>query len=499
MQTLFTILLDICYYRFELKQEKEKMLELRLYQNELINAVRASFASGHRKVLLVSPTGSGKTALTVHMMDTASKRGLRCMFLVHRNELLKQTSAAMWEQHLEHGQVKSGSRLSVQPVLVASIGTLINRLEKIQEPDLIIIDEAHRSASNSYLKVLEAYPGARVVGLTATPERSDGKGLGDIYSDLVQTVDVRELIDDGYLCDYVLLAPPPMADMKGVHTVAGDYNKKELAEITDKAKITGDAIAHYVKHATGKTCIVFCVTVEHSKHVARMYNDAGIPCEQLDGGHTDAERTAALDRVRTGETLVLTSVDLFIEGLNVPRIEVVQWLRKTKSLIVWRQGVGRGLRPHYGKERLIILDHVGNSTDLGFPDTPYEWTLEGSKSKKKRKIEPDVLIKQCPKCYAVYQSILPSCPNCGERAIVKPRVLETVEGELVEIERAQIKQKQKKEQGSARELVDLVKLGISRKMKDPAGWSAHIYSARQKSKPSMELKLEAKRIYRELK
>ena len=476
------------------------MLELRDYQTRLIDSARNSIIAGNKRTLLVAPTGAGKTALTVHMMDTASKKGLRCMFVVHRNELLKQTSAAMWKQHLEHGHVKSGKRTSMHNILVASIGTLVNRLDKIKEPDLIIIDECHRSVSASYVKMLDAYPNATVIGLTATPERSDGRGLGDIYSSLVEEVDVRELIDLGFLCDYRLLAPPQKFDTKGVKITAGDFNKKELAEATDKATITGDAIEHYKKYANGKTCIVFCVTIEHAKHVCAMYQQAGIACEQLDGGHSDTERSATLDRVRTKETLVLTSVDLFIEGLDIPIIEVTQWLRKTKSLIVWRQGIGRGLRPHKDKDKLIILDHVGNSLDpaLGLPDSIYEWSLDGSRKKGKKKEEGDIKIKQCPKCYTVYQPTKPSCPECGEVSQVKRAEIETVDGELVEMEKTRLKTEKKREQSSARELKDLVKLGLERGFKDPAGWSAHIYASRMSVKPSNELKKEAKRIYMEL-
>jgi superfamily II DNA or RNA helicase len=475
------------------------MLKLRPYQEDLINGVRESLVK-YKRSLLVAPTGAGKTALTVHMMQTASERGKRCMFLIHRNELLKQTSAAMWAQHLEHGQIKSGRISSKQPVLVASVGTLVNRLPSVEAPDLIIIDEAHRSTANSYKKILEAYPNAFVVGLTATPERTDGKGLGDVYNDLVSVVDVRELIDMGFLCDYSLLAPPSQVDVSSVHTTAGDYNKKELAEVTDKPKITGDAIDHYVKYANGKTCIVFCVTIEHAKHVCDMYKSAGIECEQLDGGHTEKERTETLERFNNGQTKVLTSVDLFLEGLDIPKIEVVQWLRKTKSMIVWRQGVGRGLRPAPGKEKLIILDHVGNSLDpaLGLPCSEYEWSLQGSKGKGKKK-KDDITAKQCPSCYTVYNAKLRQCPSCGEVVEVKQREILQEDGELTEVDKTAIRMQGKREQAGARELDQLVALGVKRGMKSPDGWAANIYAARLGHKPTAELRALAAKILRGLK
>jgi len=475
------------------------MLELRPYQDELINKTRDSLMR-NQKTLLVAPTGSGKTAITVHMMETASNRGKRCMFLVHRNELLKQTSAAMWKQQLEHGQIKSGRITSKQPVLVASVGTLVNRLGSVQAPDLIIIDEAHRSTANSYKKILDAYPNAYVVGLTATPERSDGKGLGDVYNDLVSVVDVRELIEMGYLCDYSLLAPPTMLDTSDVHTTAGDYNKKELAQATDKPTITGDAIDHYIKYANGKTCIVFCVTIDHAKHVCDMYNSAGIACEQLDGGHSETERGETLERFNNGQTKVLTSVDLFLEGLDIPKIEVVQWLRKTKSMIVWRQGVGRGLRPFTGKDKLIILDHVGNSLDpaLGLPCSEYEWSLEGSKGKGKKK-KDEISAKQCPKCYTVYDAKKRACPACGEEVEIKQREILQEDGELQEVDKNAIRVQTKREQSNARGLDQLVALGVKRGMRSPDGWAANLYASRQGGKPTVELRAKAANILRGLK
>ena len=471
-------------------------MQLRPYQNELITAIRASLRLGHKRVLLVSPTGSGKTALTTEIIKSAKEKGSRAYFLVHRNELVKQTSQALWDRHIEHGRIQGGRASSTQGVLVASVGTLVRRTDNIISPDLIIIDEAHRSNAPTYRKIIEAYPDAIVIGLTATPERTDGRGLGDVYEDLVELVDVADLIEMGFLCDYIVLAPPKKFNVDGVHTVAGDYNKKELAEATDKTTITGDAIEHYKRHAMGKTCIVFCVTVDHSKHVRDMYIQAGIPCEQLDGSHSEAERQAVLDRYKSGEVKVLTSVDLFIEGVDVPRIEVVQWLRKTKSMIIWRQGIGRGLRPSPGKDKLIILDHVGNSIDLGLPDDKYEWSLEGSKKKGKGKQDPAINVKQCPKCYAVFRPNPNGCPHCGDKTVQVREILQEA-GELQEVDKDALRKSMKREQGNARGLEELIALGVNRGMKSPDGWAAHIYAVRSgMTKPSVELRAEAKRIYK---
>ena len=298
----------------------------------------------HKRVLLQAPTGAGKTALTVYMMGRAAEQGKRSVFLVHQNELLSQTSRALWAQKLEHGMIAAGRSRSRQPAQVASVQTLVRRLDQYEMPDLIIIDECHRSASASYQAILEHWPGVRVVGLTATPQRTDGKGLDDTYQTIVLGPSIRELMDAGYLCDYEIFAPPNTLDLSAVKTRMGDYDKGELEATLDKPTITGDAVATYRKHASGKRCVVMCVSIKHAEHVRDSYLAAGVPAEMIEGSMTNKEREEVLNRMRTGETLVIAQVQLLIEGVDIPSIEVVQWLRPTQSLIVWMQGNGRGLR-----------------------------------------------------------------------------------------------------------------------------------------------------------
>jgi superfamily II DNA or RNA helicase len=446
-----------------------------------------------------APTGAGKTAITVYMMSRAAEAGKTSVMAVHQNELLTQTSNALWAGKLEHGMIASGKTRSYMAAQVASVQTWVRRMDQYSEPDLIIIDECHRSAASTYQKILEQYPNARVIGLTATPQRTDGKGLDGTYTELVQGPTIRQLIDAGYLCEYEIFAPPSSLDLSEVKTKMGDYDKKQLEHEVDKPTITGDAVATYNKHANGKRAAVMCVSIRHAEHVMESYNAAGVPAEMLEGKMTNKEREAVIDRFRSGETLIVTAVQLLIEGLDLPAIEVIQWLRPTQSLIVYLQGNGRGFRVANGKEKLIILDQVANYKRHGLPDDDREWTLEGRKKGKKRKAdeEADVSIQQCKHCFHIFRPGVAVCPSCGKPVEVRQKAeIEVVDGELERIDVTALRKQAKQEQGAARDLADLVKLGQRRGMKNAAIWAAHVHCSRQGRKATPEDFANAKRAVR---
>lgn len=456
-------------------------MKLRPYQVELIDKTREALRL-NRRVLMQAPTGAGKTAITVFMMQRASEQGKRSMFLVHQNELLDQTSRALWRQKLEHGMIASGKRKSLLPAQVASVQTLVRRTDMYDEPDLIIIDECHRSAASTYQKILDAYPDALVIGLTATPQRTDGKGLKETYNAMVQGPTIRQLIDAGYLCDYEIFAPPSTLDLSEVKTKMGDFDRKQLEQEVDKPTITGDAVATYKKHVNGKRAAVMCISIRHAEHVRDSYLAAGVPAEMLEGKMTNKERAAVIARLESGATLVVTAVNLLIEGLDVPGIEVVQWLRPTQSLIVFMQGNGRGFRVADGKDKLVILDQVGNYKRHGLPDDDRDWSLDGRKKGKRKAAddEADVSIQQCKHCFHVFRAGVSVCPSCGKEVELRKKAeIEVVEGELERIDVDALRKQARQEQGQARDLADLVALGKRRGMNNPAAWAAHIYASRQ--------------------
>jgi len=283
-------------------------------------------------------------------------------------------------------------------------------------------------------------------------------------------------------------------NMEGIKTRMGDYAADLVEQAVDRPTVTGDAVQHYLKYANGKRCVVMCATIKHALHVCEAYRDAGISAEHIDGDTPSVERQKILARVASGETKVLTNVELLIEGVDVPAIEAVQWLRPTASLIIWMQGNGRGFRPADGKPGLIILDHVGNWQRHGLPDDDREWSLQGDPNRgKRKKSDPDeVKVKQCPKCYAIFRPGPKECPECDESLAVERRGLVVEDGELKAIDIEAERRAKKREQGSARTLKDLVELGKRRGLNKPAEWAVMTHAARMRARPTPAMFSEAR-------
>ena len=418
---------------------------LRDYQQRSVEAVRASFRQGKNAPLLVLPTGGGKTIIFCHIAMEAAKRGNKVIILVHRVELLRQTSEKLTMAGVHHGLIHPDYTPNIMAnVQVASVQTLIKRMHKFPfDPALIIIDEAHHATAGSWKKIGDYYSSARKLGVTATPCRSDGAGLGMIFDELVVGPSVQELIDLNFLVRPVVYAPPRGIDLSGIRTVMGDYDKKEIANRIDKPKITGDAVKHYTQLCPGGPAVVFCVNIDHAKHVAAEFRDAGYSSFAVDGTMDDGERKRILGGLADGSVQVVTSCDLISEGTDIPAIACIIMLRPTKSLGLYLQQAGRGLRPSEGKDHVVILDHVGNSGGMkdgrwvpnhGLPEQPREWSLEGIvKRKGKQANNAKIRVDFCKQCLATFAP-QPKCPECGaiiERAAEEaPKV---VEGSLQQV------------------------------------------------------------------
>ncbi len=447
---------------------------LRPYQDKLVNDARDSFRRGNRATLIHLPTGGGKTVTASHIVHGAANKRKVCWWLCHRRELAGQASQTFHSFDIPHSTVRSGHIANPNAtVQVASIQTIANRLDQLPEPDLIVFDETHHIGAKTWDKIFRRYPNAKIIGLTATPWRLDGKGLGNWYDVMVTGPTVAELIAMGSLSPYRLFAPSK-PDLTGVETVAGEYSRGSLSKAMDKPAIVGDAIGHYRRLCAGKRAVAFAVGVEHSKNVAAEFRAAGIPAEHVDGSMADYERDAAVDRFRKGETLVLTNADLFGEGFDVPAIEAAILLRPTKSLSLYLQQVGRALRPMEGKDHAIILDHAGNSLTHGLPDDDREWSLR-DRPKRAKGAAAEVSVRQCTECFFVYRPA-PVCPQCGHRHVGPVRAVETVEGTLEEVRRDEAKAR-RREQGKAQTLEEL--RAYARKMGYKEGWAYRVYQSRQ--------------------
>jgi superfamily II DNA or RNA helicase len=359
------------------------MSELRDYQKRVIHEIYTLWQGGKRSLLLAMPTGSGKTRTFSEIAKQFAERGDRVLLLVHREELLWQARHTL-EKILGTpvGTIKADLPQHLERLVqCASVQTLTKRLGKgeidLGAIALVIIDEAHLSLAASYLVILNHFPTALILGVTATPSRLDGRGFDHLYEDLVLGPSVIELIWHGFLADYDVLAPESFLPSEdGIRIVGGDFNSADLADRLDRRYVAGKAVDAYLRHAQAKRCVVFAINIEHSKAIAERYQGAGIVAEHIDGETAPKERQAILGRFRAGHTQVLCNVNLFTEGFDLPEIEVIQLCRPTKSVALHLQMLGRGLRPKGGRKALV-LDHAGNCLRLGGAKAERNWTLQG--------------------------------------------------------------------------------------------------------------------------
>ena len=404
------------------------MIVLRPYQSDLIARTRAAMQQGARRVLVTSPTGSGKTMLIAQMLASAAQRGKRAWFLCHRKELLDQSVTTFIESADIHtGIVAAGYPHSPgAPVQVCSVPSLAKRHAHLQPPDLLVWDEAHHVASKTWATLAQQFPQAHHIGLTATPQRLDGQGLGAHFDALLVGPSTADLIQAGYLSRYELFAPGTV-DLSAVHRVGGDYNKKEVSNVMGQSCVVGDCVGHYLQHCAGGRALVFAWSLDASRRLAASFQAAAIPAAHVDGETPRAERTAAMRAFRDGSLRVLCNVDLFGEGLDVPAVDAVFLLRPTQSLGLYLQQVGRGLRTSEGKRSVRIFDHVNNWQRHGLPDDPRVWTLTGA-ARSSRTSEP--MGKRCGQCFAVSRLGARACVVCGVVFPVQAREVEQVAGTL---------------------------------------------------------------------
>lgn len=465
------------------------MIHLRDYQETLIEGCRQVFRQGEDTVLIQLPTGGGKTITSAFMVQRSSDKGLVCWWLVHRREIIAQASKTFASLGIAHGIVAGGHCTdTMKRVQIGSIQTIVRRLEQLPAPDMIFFDEAHHMASGQYQSVFDRFPNAKKVGMTATPSRLDGRGLRQWFANMVKGPTPALLIERGALSPYKLFSAT-QPDLSEVGTQAGDFKKDRLAAIMDKPAIIGDAVQQYQKNCPGKRAVAFAVNIEHSRHIVQQFQLAGIAAEHVDGTFDTASRDAAIQRFVSGETMVLSNVELFGEGFDVPAIEAVILLRPTKSLSLYLQQVGRALRPSPGKNFAIILDHAGNSINPdgtlnhGFPDDDREWSLD-DREKRKSGEKAEVTIRTCPDCFAVFRPA-PTCPNCGHVYVAQVREIEQVDGELQEVDVAALRQREiqakKKEQGQAQSLEELISVGRQRGQRNPEAWARHVIQGREEA------------------
>jgi len=385
-------------------------MELRPYQLDVIAECHRVIAAGHKRPLIVAPTAAGKTVIAAAIIQDALAKQMSVLVLAHTREIIKQTAAKLFAHNIEHGIIQAGFMTRPdEPVQIASIQTLWTRAMRTRRmelppADLLIIDEAHHCPATTYRKLIGAYPQAVLVGLTATPCRGDGRGLGGIFDCIVECPQVAELIEQKFLLKTRVFAPAE-PDLTGVETRVGDYVESQLAERMDRPSLVGDIIGHWHKHGERRKTVCFAVNVPHSLHIRDEFVRSGVRAEHIDGSTPKAERDAVLARLASGATEIVTNCMVLTEGWDMPEVSCCILARPTRKMGLYRQMVGRVLRPAPDKFNAIVLDHSGAVFRHGFVEDRVDWTLDAAK----RAESPT----HNTRLRSGYSSRLLACTQCG--------------------------------------------------------------------------------------
>lgn len=453
---------------------------LRPYQQEMEQRAFALWHAGTRNVCMVMPTGAGKTAT---LSSIILKHPGYSIAIAHRKELVSQLAVALARNGVRHRVIGTPSlvKFIIQEQMrelgtsfydpnarcaVASVDTIVARAKDLAhwllQVSLWVCDEsAHLIRGNKWGKAIDMMPNAIGLGPTATPTRADGKGLGRDAAGFMDTIIVgpsmRWLIEQGYLTDYRVFCPPSDLHLEQVPiTESGDYSPKPLKKAVRESHIVGDVVDHYLRIAPGKLGVVFNSDVETAGDVSAKFNVAGVKCEVVTGNTPDAIRSEVIRRFRKAALTILSSVDIFGEGFDLPAIHVAMFARPTQSYSLFVQQFGRALRPVYApghdlstqagrlasiaasdKPYAIIIDHVGNVLRHGLPDAPREWTLASRDKRSKAKATDEIPLRPCPQCTRPYERVLVVCPYCQFKPEPSGRSApEFVDGDLFELDAA---------------------------------------------------------------
>jgi DNA repair protein RadD len=417
---------------------------LRPYQTDVIAEYDRMVAAGRRKIILVAPTGAGKTEVSSAIIKNARAARKSIIVLAHRREIITHTSRKLHAHGIPHGIIQAGfPGRPFEDVQVASVSTLFHRAvrtEAMQMPpaDLLIIDECHHAPARTYRKIIGAFPAAVLLGLTATPCRGDGRGLGGIFEVMIQCPQVGKLIEQGYLVKTRIYAPCD-PDLNGIQVKAGDYAETQLAERMNRPKLIGDIVTHWHKYSERRKTVVFAVSVGHSIHICDEFIKSGVRAEHIDGSTPKTDRDATLTRLAAGTIDVVSNCAVLTEGWDMPEVGCCILARPTRQMGLYRQMVGRVLRPAPGKTDAIVLDHSGAVFKHGFPEDPVCWTLSpdqySESPKHARRLEAgwSSRLLECTRCETIRIASQP-CSHCGFMPRPPARAVAVAAGELGRVE-----------------------------------------------------------------
>lgn len=418
-------------------------MELRDYQREMFEGVRDKLIEGHKSVLMQAPTGSGKTLVASAIVQSALEKNSRVAVVAPRRELVYQASSTLESAGVGHGIVMAGeSRHWSHNAFVACVPTLHARCVRRGQPppkvDLCIVDEAHLSLAPSVIDVLKLWPNARIVGMTATPARSDGRALGQLYEVMVKGPSVQRLTDAGFLVPARYFSASPW-DLTKVRMSGGDYAAGDLSNRVNTPKLVGDVVDNWMRICPDRQTVVFAASVAHSMALCEQFRAAGFNAEHIDGRMDNEERKGILDRFQMGATQILLNCQICTYGWDAPAASCCVLARPTKSRVAYLQMVGRVLRTHESKQDCIVIDHGGVVESLGFACDDRRWSLDGNDTQgevlaPKKSEDEEEKVFTCGECNATFKAAT-HCPECGAEVTRKTRKVLTTDAELREIDR----------------------------------------------------------------
>jgi superfamily II DNA or RNA helicase len=394
--------------------------------------------------LVVVPTGGGKTVVAGAVVRKAVDAGERVLFLAHRIELIQQAAAKLFEIGIDAGIIQAGFPMRLgEPVQVASVQTLYARAIRgsaidLPAADIVIVDECHHCPAQTYAKILAAYPDSIVIGLTATPCRGDGRGLGNIFQTIIEGPQVAKLIEMGFLVPTRVYAPS-IPDLTGVTVRQGDYAAGELEDRMDRPQLVGDVGTHWHRLAGNRPTVVFASGVRHSVHIRDELRRSGVLAEHIDGKTPKDERDAILKRLAADEIKIVTNAMVLTEGWDCPEVSCIVLARPTKHMGLYRQMLGRVLRPALGKSDALVIDHAGATIQHGFVEDDVVWTLRSdaratAPAHDTRQHYSGSRLTTCPKCSAI-RTAGEGCRFCGWKPEPKPLSIDVRDGELGRLDR----------------------------------------------------------------
>ena len=450
---------------------------LRDYQQDAIKMVRASTRAGNKKVMVSLPTGGGKTVIFIEQAINAVKKGGTVLVLVRRRQLVFQTARRLLERCIQEGLggepsmvgIYMGKCREVRLITVASVDTLVRDHKNLKLAfssfQLVIVDECHDCTSLGYIDVLSKLKPKYVIGYTATPYRIGRKGH-TFWDDVVVPATAAQLRNAGHLVPTKIYCPSK-PDLSKVAVVSGDYKQDELAKVMSKSWVYGDLVKHYQRLSTNRPAICFCVTVEHSKAVAEAFQEAGIKAYHVDADTPQKERDEVIRRLKKNSRgdFVLCNVNIFSTGVDIPEVKTLILARPTRSLVLYLQQVGRGLRPAKGKRDCLILDHAGNCLKFGSPYNKFSPQLSDMEKFKRDKVANK--FKDCSRCSYLLPLNAKQCPACGAVIKTEREVLLEKDHNLVEFKdevytKSELKRK-----------VTNYKHVLEKKLRYPPSWVRH--------------------------